>query len=482
MRYVNHVSGAWIALSQWTTQGFFYPPLEFDGNYGGTRFGPLAIALQAGAHWLSGDPIVGAKLLHAIYVVAIIFGIWTLLGPLNLPRHLRLFLSVSVLMSPIGWEAGLAIRHDGLATALQLWAVILVARQSKHPWFMVVLVAMLATLAVLAKLSALWGGAACMFYLAWTAPKKLFIYIPTGLVMMACGLGLVEWFSGGYFFENMAVCLFPSGGVSQGMDRHTVIHVCKFFLKTMITDPLLLLMVIFSVAGIWRGWRVAPHFVIAYILVCFMSVYLLTRNGIDRNHLIDFLVVSALGAGLFLSGRTNQGAKPRGEKLKPGPVTHGAGPVQRGWVLAALLAASLLYVVLPKHHNGTWFNRPRAVQKSVATLLGADPPIAVLEQFGPDDKVISFNPAVPVLLGQNPVVIDSWMLRVYFEQDREAEAEFVRRVQAQEFDAFVFSFDVGEGLDFADEHFGALTLDAVRQNYRLDEVGAFAVFRPIPRD
>ena len=97
------VSGAWIALSHWATQGAYYPALEQDGSFAGTRFGPLSLALNAGAHALFDDPVIGPKLLHAIYMAALIAGLWVVLGPLGLPRHTRLLLATAPLATWIGW-------------------------------------------------------------------------------------------------------------------------------------------------------------------------------------------------------------------------------------------------------------------------------------------------------------------------------------------------------------------------------------------
>ena len=44
---VTHVSGAWMALAKYVDEGRLYPPL-YDGHaYGGTRYMPLQILINA---------------------------------------------------------------------------------------------------------------------------------------------------------------------------------------------------------------------------------------------------------------------------------------------------------------------------------------------------------------------------------------------------------------------------------------------------
>lgn len=467
---VNHVSGAWVALSHWATQGVYYPPLEAEGYFGGTRFGPLAIALQAGAHALFDDALVGPKLLHLLYMLALCSGLWVLLRPMKLPGHLRLLLAVAPIATTIGWTAGLTIRHDALATALQVWALAVLVRRDGVTALGVVLASVLTALAVLSKVSALWGASVCFFYLLAIAPKRLLIFIPVWWVTVIGGLLLAEWASGGGFSENMRHCLFPNDAMADPKNANPVLTSCYKLIAMTVTEPVVLLTMLLTLLTAWGGRNRAPHVSIAFVMVMLMSMYLLSKAGIDSNHLIDMVAVGCLGAGLWFSARTEADAQP--------------GRAYNA-VVYALLVCCVMMVVMPPRHNAHWGTRYRHIAQSLADVTGVKPKATaeqlVREQLDPDEKIISFNPLVPVLLGQDPIVSDSWMLRIHFANHPDSEDRFIQRIKEQAFDAFVFDIFAGPELDFHPQHFGHRTLEAVRTYYEPEEVKAYTVFRPKER-
>src|SRR5262249_35463854 len=52
---VSHITGIWMALAQCLNAGPFYPPLEDDGHYAGTRYMPLLFVWVAGLGRITGD-------------------------------------------------------------------------------------------------------------------------------------------------------------------------------------------------------------------------------------------------------------------------------------------------------------------------------------------------------------------------------------------------------------------------------------------
>ncbi len=475
--YLNHVSGAWIAMSHWATQGNFYPPLEFDGHFAGSRFGPLAIALQAGVHDLLGDPILGPKLLHVGYMLALIAGLWVLLRRLRLPVTLCLLLAVLPLSTWIGWTAGLTIRHDALAAALQVWAVVLLTKADKPTIGGVIGATLLTAVAFLCKFSALWGAAVCFCYLIGRAPKRLGIFIPLWWLIVGAGLVLMEHYSNGHFSQNMRVCLFPGAGDSGEVADKSLVLTAKRVALILAVEPVLWVTLPLSVLGAWLGRRRAPHLLWACVWVWLMSAYLMTRAGIDANHLIDLVAVSSLGAGLFLAQRLDRIDQVREVDVVP---ARGATSL----VLSLLLIASVLSFISPMRPTGPWGRRAVEVADAAASLAGIRPIRSarehVLEQLKPGETVLSFNPMVPVLLGEDPIVTDPWMLAIYFKSQPKSQSAFVDRIASRSFDACVFGINVGPELDYHPQHFGAPALEAIRSHYRLVDVRAYAVFRPIP--
>lgn len=470
-QYLNHVSGAWIAQAHWAAKGEFYPPLEFDGSFAGTRFGPLSIALQTAAQQLFNDPIVGPKALHFVYMLALMAGIGYALRPLGLPRYLCLLLTTAPLVTWIGWEAGLSIRHDALAAALQVWAVVLVFRRGGPTAGSVALAAVLAGLAVVAKVSAVWGAGALLIYLLLAAPKRVVVLVPVGLATVGGGLALAELLSGGGFSENMSSCLFPRGGVEEAMSFGMVADFVKKFVVIVLVEPVFVLLMLLGVIGAWRGRRLAPHVSVGYLMVCLMSAYLMTKDGIDANHLIDLVAMSCTASGLFFATMHTE---------------SGSVKTREGFVVCALLGCSLAMVAMPPELYSSMWRRAGHVAKAFADITGVEPSVTVREaalmHFEPGERVVAFDPMIPVVLGEDPIVSDSWMLRTYFYNHPDAEAAFVQRIEAQEFDAFAFPISVGPELDFHPMHFGRASLEAVRKHYELVGDTAYAEFRPIKPD
>jgi hypothetical protein len=473
MSHLSHVSGAWVALSHWTTEGVYYPPLASDGYYAGTRFGPLAIALQAGAHVMTGDPVVGPKLLHAGYMVALITGIWFALAPLRLTAPVRLLLAFVPLATSIGWSAGLTIRHDALAAALQVWVIAILGRHTKPSWTVVGIAAVLGAAALLAKVSGVWGATAGLVYLTAVSPKRLLLYVPCGLVSAGIGLALVEWFSAGRFSENMATCMFLNDGVVGGITLQVVLDTTANFLSMIRHEALILLSLPLALIGVFYLRKHTIHLVASCLLVWMMTLYLLTRSGVFTNHLIDLYAVNAIGIGLFLS------MFKLGVQESPSP----SRPVLSSIACVVLLITSMTSFLTPPPYYGYKFYRAHEVKAAILHIAGIRPiPSAeslVREQLDPSEHIVSENPLVPVLLGQNPIVTDPFMMRVYFSKNPEAEREFIERINAREFDACVFVHYVKPELDVSPDHFGLPVIDAFRENYQFEESSrAASVFRP----
>ena len=62
---MDHVSGVWLGLAQYFNEGVFYPPLEAQGHYAGTRYMPLQFCLHALLARLTGEYLISGKLLAA---------------------------------------------------------------------------------------------------------------------------------------------------------------------------------------------------------------------------------------------------------------------------------------------------------------------------------------------------------------------------------------------------------------------------------
>lgn len=100
----DHVSGTWMALAASANSGTLYPPL-YDGHFfGGTRFMPVPILLQAGAARVSGEYLVSAKSLSYLLAAALLVLTFVLLRR-RCPTPVALMLSSTILVTGTGLTA-----------------------------------------------------------------------------------------------------------------------------------------------------------------------------------------------------------------------------------------------------------------------------------------------------------------------------------------------------------------------------------------
>ena len=159
-------------LSSALRDGVLYPTVYANGFYGGTRYMPLPIILEAGAGTISNELLVSAKVL--IYAVG--GGLFTVLYVVarrrGAPWQIAVGLIAAVLATTAGVMTTLGFRWDSLATLLQLAAVaVVVEHERSHR--RVAVSGVLCALAIAAKISALWAPIALVIWLAVVARRSL---------------------------------------------------------------------------------------------------------------------------------------------------------------------------------------------------------------------------------------------------------------------------------------------------------------------
>ncbi|MDQ3257976.1 MAG: hypothetical protein M3R15_29515, partial [Acidobacteriota bacterium] len=77
---MNHVSGAWASLAVDVADGVFYRPLISESGYGGTRFMPLQFVLHGFLIKAGGHPVLTGHALSLLSMIALMGGIYCLLG------------------------------------------------------------------------------------------------------------------------------------------------------------------------------------------------------------------------------------------------------------------------------------------------------------------------------------------------------------------------------------------------------------------
>src|SRR4051794_25949597 len=73
---VQHLVGIWMGQAWYLDQGVFYPPLEADGCYAGTRYMPVLFVLIAALARLTGGYLLAAKLSAVLSVALLLAGVF----------------------------------------------------------------------------------------------------------------------------------------------------------------------------------------------------------------------------------------------------------------------------------------------------------------------------------------------------------------------------------------------------------------------
>jgi hypothetical protein len=126
-----------------------------------------------------------------------------------------------------------------------------------------------------------------------------------------------------------------------------------------------------------------------------------------------------------------------------------------------------------------------AVQDAIDTLR--DPsrfqaqPLAGIA--GETTNLLSEDPYVPVSLGQDPVVLDPFMLPRIGRDDPDAVRALVERIDNRDFELVVLVEPLGNSDWWADYHFGTRVMAAVERSYTLAERRqGYDIYRPRPGD
>ena len=210
--WVNHPAGALIAMAADLKNGVFYRPLYGPEGYGGTRYFPLYFVLHALLMKLGIPILPGAFLLSAAAVVALLAGVFYLLRGLGVESWLAACSTGALLAAGCAQYSLVSPHADGLASALNVWGLAVCVR-AKLSHRMVLLAALLFTLAWSAKITTVFGVAAAFVWLMSTGfpamAWELAAETCCGYLLVGAALYVG---SQGRFWEIFKAC--ASGGTS----------------------------------------------------------------------------------------------------------------------------------------------------------------------------------------------------------------------------------------------------------------------------
>jgi hypothetical protein len=441
---VHQVSGVWLTLAEDADRGVLYRPL-YDGHaFGGTRYMPAQILAYAGAEKVTGDRILGAKLV--VYTLAVLlFGLlFVTLTPLC-PIPVALGLVAAALASGVGLLAATAVGGDTLPVLLQLGALVVVTR---NPGRRAVLVAgLMCAFALLAKFTALWAPAAILVWLLVRDRSRAGAFAGSLVLALVLGLGATEAISHGHFSESLLA--LPS---SSSVFRDVVLRSPDKLLS--LTEahaiPLVVMFpfVLVSLA-VAASQRSVTVYHVSFLFALGILFVVLSDPGAFYNHLLDVTVLSTVLIG-DLWRRTFQSEDGNGE-------------------IRVLLLAALIWALGLGYYTGM---KPQAAEAARLLVGRADkqayakrPPAGI---FRPADRILSDDPYIPLALGQRPVVLDAFALLRIAEKHPKWQQDLIERLEAREFDKVVLLRPLGDAGWWREVHFGTPIVEAIRMNYRLE--------------
>jgi hypothetical protein len=442
---VDFVSGTWLALSDYTSRGTLFPPAYEDGYYGGTRYMPLPVLLDAAGFELTGDLLVGAKLATYAVAAALLAIAFAVLRLVRCPPLLALALLAALLVTPTGLVGTLGLRNDGLAVVLQLGAVAVVLRRQTNG--SVALAGALAATAIFAKVSAVWAAAAIAIWIVANRRAVLGPFVAAFAGALASLTVLFELLSEGRFLSQLASYTFVGSRGPASVLTDGVQAVLTNFIAS--ADAVWLLFPIAAVAVAWKVRSRAPTlFQLALAVDVVVLCVVMSSRGTDHNHLLDLCVLTVLAVGELA-----------GERLDA-----------ENRVVRVLAAVAVVWGLATSYQRTMGPETKGALRGASETSLGLEPnPLAGLVDEG--DTLLSEDPTIPLLLGQRPILLDSFIARATLGDDPELARRLARRVAAREFDAIILVAGLAPGTGLFDRQFlGRTVNDAVLGSYRLGYV------------
>jgi hypothetical protein len=454
---IQHLAGIWMALAAYLDQGVFYPPLEADGFYAGTRYMPLLFGLIAALARLTGSYLVAAKLAALFSTLLLLGGVFAAARRFT-GRPLDAFAFAALLLAfPEGSSALLSPHADALPVALAVWGLLLAGSAGASPspsngtppagaWIRACLAAALFALALSAKFSAVAAPAAGALFL-WQQGRKRLAALEASLFLLLTGLSVaaIEWASGGRFLDNFGS--LGSGGMSADSIR---IGPSRLVIALFQVSPFLLVWPasLFLLVRRWgdRAFSVWEWYLLATLGT---TAVIFTSPGTGFNHLLEAQTACVLVLARTPSSAPRSSARPGSMVLRP--------------------ALCLVVLLL-----GLW------------RLAGPEDPSAVsprelTEALSSAEDVLAEDASVPVLLGRRPVVMDAFAFRVLAEQGGIDDRPLARRIREQRFDALVMMarIDRPEETLCPRFHFGPRVTEAMLRCYRFERrIGLYCIYRP----
>jgi hypothetical protein len=379
---LENEGGMWVTLAVDARDGILYRPLVSDIGYGGTRYGPVHIALEAAIMKAGVTPITSGFLLGAITAGITLVGIYTLMMRLKTPAPLALVMTSFFLAAFCVRSGILSIKSDLLAAGLDMWGLVaalpLMEKDSRgKKWPATIIAAICFALAAASKVTSLFGIAAVVTWLLLRKENKTAVRLMT-VYLIACVILvlLVQWAS-----QGRGIGVFLSAAGAGGGLRRLTQAPSIFFERIFSRDR--------AVGGFWvaallmifvrRNWTSLPTLLFAYSTLGTMAIF--GSPGTDMNHLMDLHLASLLVLAV---------------------------ECQFGRFALAMLCLTVLVVL---HSAHSCINDIRDMRK-LNTRGNLYASLAQVDSSPVNGPLLAQNPVLPIIAGERPYLLDYFLFQV----------------------------------------------------------------------
>jgi hypothetical protein len=450
---IDHVSGVHMALAWDANHGVLYRPLYDGARYGGTRYMPLPIVVDAFAERVSGSYLMSGKLLSYGYFVGLLILTFALLVKSDSGWPLALALAAVLPATEVGLAASMNARSDALPVLLQIGAIGLILHRPRST--PTVVGGILAAAAFVTKTTAVWGAVAIVVWLWPRDRRRAMRFLASYAVSLLALIAVFALLSRGRLFSNV-FGLSTAGAAGIG----PFVRAPYRFFHEAIPHAMggLFLVPIALAAILWTGRRRASPWTIALIVNAVLLIVILADRGTGWNQFIDGVVLLALVAGTWV------GDLPESQPLRRFAVTF------LGLTVVWANVVGLAFVLGPD------------IKESLGPAFSAAMTAHPLADAARGKMMLSEDPYVPVSLGETPVVLDPFMLIEIGRRDPSAIDDLRDRIARRDFDLIVLRVPLDDPSArswFREEAFGTEIADAIRKDYAYDRwTAGYYLYRP----
>jgi hypothetical protein len=467
----GHVSGVVATLANDFANGILYRPVFDEHGYGGTRYMPVFIILFGIFIKIFQDPVTAGFCLSLSVVVFLDIGIYLLLREFGVRRMVAIPLMVLPHASISFQLLTLEYRGDFLASALNIWGILLGLKYLKKPyWFLILMSSIAFSGAMFTKFTTVQGfGSLLIFYFLQGRKKSALWQTSIIAALGVFNLFLLHILSGGRMLSNVMACLLGGGSLDYALKTP------YWFIHVIGQDPFLLVQVILASFLVIKTFKTKgktlPYL---YFVITFIFTFLIfSSRGTDHNHLMDLLIASVLIIGINF------------QKL---PELSKFFNMTFFFIIAGIIITWLPGTISIRHHMEAVGKPTRANLQYIGERLGEN-----------KNNILAENPLVPLMLNQRPILLDAFSLRLITKKNPKIDHDFNRKIENQFFSAVVLTDFSGAPFDelekemenhkskgiykfLGDVHFNKGFFDRLRQHYFLSFARSpFIVYEPIKR-